>query len=447
MPVIRDISVLRPKKYRRLSLLVVILALIAIAALAAILIYQIPSMQDRINWKWDEATTYIRGVVNPVEPIPTAMAYNPDATVPAPAVLDTLLHTATPTATTTPLPPTAGTTAVLTATPVVSPTPTLTPTAIPGKALLPPPAYEKQGMNNCGPATLTQYLRFYGWQGNQNDIAAVIKPNPDDKNVNVEELVYFARNHAGWLNTEYRVGGNIDLIRKFIAAGIPVMIEEGSANATPSWPNDDQWAGHYLFIHGYDDALKIFTTEDTWLGPNRQVLYSDLDKNWQAFNRVYILIYSPDKEDTVKSILGDDWDVDTNRKNALAQSQADIQKDSNNGLAWFNQGSNQVYFQNYVAAAVSFDKARQLGLPQRMLRYQFTPFIAYFNAGRTDELMTLTDYALSRTPNSEEALLWRGWGLLRQGNKTDAIDSFNKALAAHPGYADALYALDFAQKN
>jgi tetratricopeptide (TPR) repeat protein len=100
-----------------------------------------------------------------------------------------------------------------------------------------------------------------------------------------------------------------------------------------------------------------------------------------------------------------------------------------------------------VAAAVSYDKARQLGLPQRMLRYQFSPFIAYFNAGRTDELMTLTDYALSRTPNSEEALLWKGWGQLRLGKKTEAIDSFNAALKAHPGYADALYALNFANNN
>jgi hypothetical protein len=415
------------------------MALAALAILAAFLVYQIPSMHELINWKWDEASAYVRGVINPVEPIPTAMAYDQSPTVPVPAALAPLFATATPTLTITPLPPTA--------TPVVSPTPTLTPTAIPGKAMLPEPAYEKQIFNNCGPATLTEYLRFYGWQGTQDDIAAVVKPNPDDKNVNVDELVYFARTHAGWLNTIYRVGGTIDLLKKFIAASIPVVIEEGSSNATPSWPNDDRWAGHYLFIHGYDDALNIFTTEDTWLGPNRQVLYTDIDKNWQAFNRVYILIYPPDKEEIVKSILGDNWDVDTNRKNALAQAQADIQKNPNNGLAWFNQGSNQVYFYNYVDAAASFDKARQLGLPQRMLRYQFAPFIAYFNANRIDELMTLVQYALQRTLNSEEALLWQGWGLLREGKKSEAIDSFNAALKAHPGYSDALYALDFANKN
>ena len=50
----------------------------------------------------------------------------------------------------------------------------------------------------------------------------MVKPNPDDRNINVDELVYYARTHTGWLNTEYRVGGNQTLLKKFIAAGIPV---------------------------------------------------------------------------------------------------------------------------------------------------------------------------------------------------------------------------------
>ena len=125
-------------------------------------------------------------------------------------------------------------------------------------------------------------------------------------------------------------------------------------------------------------------TQDSWLGPNRQVLYTDLDKNWQAFNRVYILIYPPDKEDTVKAILGDDWDVKTNRQHALDVAKAETIKDPKNVFAWFNLGSNQVYFEDYTNAAKSYDTARQLNLPVRMLRYQFGPFIAYFHSGRTE---------------------------------------------------------------
>jgi tetratricopeptide (TPR) repeat protein len=82
-----------------------------------------------------------------------------------------------------------------------------------------------------------------------------------------------------------------------------------------------------------------------------------------------------------------------------------------------------------------------------MLRYQFGPFIANFHNGRPEDLLTLVEYALKRTPNSEEALLWQGWGLYRLGKISQAVQSFREALSHHPGYQDAEYALDFIQAN
>jgi hypothetical protein len=119
-------------------------------------------------------------------------------------------------------------------TPTRTPAPTLeftatalpSPTPLPSSVALPAPAYEKQDMNNCGPASLTMYLRFYGWKGNQQDVMAVVKPFREDRNVNVEELAYFVRTQVGWLNTQYRVGGDLDLLRRLLAAGIPMMVEE-----------------------------------------------------------------------------------------------------------------------------------------------------------------------------------------------------------------------------
>ncbi len=52
-------------------------------------------------------------------------------------------------------------------------------------------------------------------------------------------------------------------------------------------------------------------------------------------------------------------------------------------------------------------------------------------------------YALERTDMSEEAWLWNGWALYRTGDTQKAIDSWRKALKVHPGYQDALYALQF----
>ncbi len=79
--------------------------------------------------------------------------------------------------------------------------------------MLDSPAYEKQDINNCGPATLAMYLRFYGWQGDQFTISDIIKPIAQDRNVNVEELDYYVKNYAGWLQTIYRVGGDLEPLK------------------------------------------------------------------------------------------------------------------------------------------------------------------------------------------------------------------------------------------
>ncbi len=436
----RNIYTLRRPNYRYSSILLIFTGLCGLALLAY---FQIPRIHNRINWEIDKATTYIRLAADPVQAMPTPIL---NGGAPAAAAPDPLL-TATPTATqtSTPVPPTA--TAILSPTPTFTPTITATPTALPVKVALPPPAFEQQDLNSCGPATLNHYLRFYGWNGNLAQVNDVVKPSPNGRNVNVEELVYFARTRAGWLQTEYRVGGNVDIAKRFLAAGIPFMIEVGVYFDQGYWPNDDRWGGHYLLLTGYDDNLKSFIVHDAWMGPNRIVSYADIDKNWQAFNRVYIMVFPPNDLGKVQSLLGSDWDVAQNRKNALGVAKTETEKDPKNALTWFNYGSNLIFFDRYAEAAKAYDTARSLNLPQRMLRYQFGPFISLLHSGRLDDLISLTDYALKLTPTSEETMLWRGWGLYRLGRRQEAIDLWKDSLKIHPNYDDAVYAIKFAQQN
>ena len=354
--------------------------LIAFAALLVIvvLLYYIPSINARVNWGWVRVTTYLRGVANPAGPVPTPRPVTPEPVIP----------TVTPKPTTTGLP---------------TSTPTSTPEPLPAQVSLTPPPYELQDMNNCGPATLSMALHVYNWNGDQFDISNVIKPERDDRNVNPEEMVYWVRNYAGWLRAEYRVNGNIPLLKRLLAAGYPVIIEETFTFEEPYWPNDDLWAAHYLLLTGYDDAARTFTGQDSFHGANQTVGYDELEESWKPFNYVYMLIYLPDEEGELRTILGTDWDSNTNRQNALNASQAEAASHPNDTYAWFNYGSNLVYFENYSEAARAFDSARNIGLPQRMMRYQFSPFLAYFHADRIEDLLTLTSYALDRTPNSEEA--------------------------------------------
>lgn len=406
------------------------LILLVVVFILCMILYWLPPVHERLSWRVDFALTYLRGLINPIEQLPTAL--------PEPQQLITSEPTMTPVFT--PI-PTLAPTIQFTPTSMPSPTP------LPPSVLLPAPEWERQDINNCGPASLAMYLRYYGWEGVQTDITNVVKPYREDRNVNVEELVYFVRTRAGWLNAEFRVGGNLTLIKQLLAAGVPVMIEETFYFEEPFWINDDLWAAHYFLVTGYDEAAQEFIGQDSFHGSDQRVSYEKLDEYWQAFNRVYILVYLNHQEEAIRNILASSWDLDANRQSALEAAQTETEKNPQNPFAWFNLGANLTYFERYIEATDAFDKAREIGLPQRMLRYQFSPFIAYFHTGQLDDLIALTEFALKITPNSEEAWLWHGWAMYRSNDVNQAIADFERALEENPTYQDAQYALDFARAN
>ena len=393
--------------------------------IVALLLYQVPAINSRLSWRFEVAKTYVKNVLNPVGSAPTAIPNTPVAV----ANIPTATSPATPTL-------------ELVAT-AIPPTATLAPP--PAQALLASPPYEKQTANNCGPAALSMLLHMVGWSGSQKDISDVIKPVNGDRNVNPEEMAYWVRNFAGWLRIEYRVGGDILTLKRLISAGYPVIVE-GTTSLNPDdtgWPDDDLWAAHYLLLTGYDDTTSTFIAQDAYRGPDKTIPYEQLEAEWKPFNYVYMVVYLPEKEPELQTLLGSNWDPDLNRQNALEIAQAATVNDPSDAFAWFNLGSNLVYFDRHFEAHDAYDKARELGLPQHMFRYQFGPFLANFHSNRNEDLLALTDYALQRTEMSEETWLWQGWGLYRSGDTNGAVEDWRRALSVRPGYEDALYALNF----
>ena len=392
----------------------IIIIAASLLVLAGVAILQIPAIKNRLAWRYEVAKTYVRNVLNPVGEVPTAIP-NPTSTIP-------------PASPTVPITPTTA----IVDTPIPS-TPTFAPP--PPQASLGAPPYEKQTANNCGPAALSMMLHMFGWSGTQKDISDVVKPVNGDRNVNPEELAFWVRNYAGWLRIEYRVGGDPETLKRLIAAAYPVIIE-GTTSLNPDdtgWPDDDLWAAHYLLLTGYDDATQTFTAQDAYRGPDKSIPYDQLASEWKPFNYLYLVVYLPDQETEIKTLLGSNWDPDVNRQNALAIAEAATAQDPNDAFAWFNLGSNLVYFERWDEANVAYDKARELKLPQRMFRYQFGPFLANFHANRTEDLLALTNYALQRTEMSEETWLWHGWALYRKGDTNGAIENWRKAFPSIPG--------------
>jgi tetratricopeptide (TPR) repeat protein len=379
----------------------------------AVLMYQIPYVNSRLSWRIEKFFIYTKNVIDPIGPVPTAL---PVTVQPA---------TATITATATPL---------IELTPTITPTATLPP--LPPQASIASPPFEKQTPNNCGPAVLSMALHIYGWEGSQADIASFIKPVLQDRNVNPEELRYYVRTQAGWLNLEYRVGGSIDTLKRLLAANYPVIVESVTS-LDPNdalGPNDDLWAAHYLLLTAYDDATQEFTIQDSYHGADLKISYDQLVEDWRPFNNMYMVIYFPQFEEEVKTLLGSNWDPGLNRQTALDASQAATVETPTDAFAWFNLGSNLVYFDRYEEAGAAYDKAREIGLPLRMFRYQFGPFLAYFHADRNEDLLVLADYARGVTDMSEEAWLWYGYGLYRNGDYDGARKAWQKADSINPNF-------------
>ncbi len=313
--------------------------------------------------------------------------------------------------------------------------PVTTQSALPVSQRLEPPAFDPtkdyQDWNNCGPATLALGLRFWGWQGDQHTIQAVIKPSREDKNVNADELAAYVLQQVPGLQAEVRVGGDLNTLKRFLAAGYPVIVEESFKLDKAAWPGDDLWAAHYLLLTGYDDSKSLFVVQDSYHGPDRLVSYDDLAYAWQSFNHLYLVLFPSDRVELVKNLFGVDWPEVENLRRTTLVLQQQLKIEPGNAYLWFNLGSSLVASQDYQTAVAAFKSARQIGLPQRMLRYQFGPLVAAYQTGDLEDLNQMLDFSLKITPDSEEALYWKGMLSLKSGDPQGAMRFFNLGLRSN----------------
>lgn len=372
-------------------------------------------------------------------PAPTAL---PSATPPADlhlaaapfAAVESLPDrpTATPTATSSPTPqPTATAALSVQSAPVIRD---------PGFVQLGDLAHYWQTWNNCGPATLAMNLSYYGLPLTQKQTAAVLKPNWDDKNVSPDELAAYARSQG--LEALVRVNGNADLLRRYVDAGIPVLIE--------TWLDHDGGMGHYRMVVGYDDAARQWIVYDSYISdgldpkasyPGIRMDYDELVRLWRVFNGTYVLVYDQARAAAAQQILGDEADDALMWQRSLERAQAEAAANPADPFAWFNLGSSLTRQGRYADAASAFDQARVIGLPWRMLWYQFEPFRAYYEAGRHDELLALADSVIATAGNIEETYYWRGRALQATGDSDAARAAYQRAVELNSNYVEPQQAL------
>lgn len=326
-----------------------------------------------------------------------------------------------------------------------------------------PPAYQLAGFtyhaqmwNNCGPATLTMALSYYGYTDDQVRAANWLKPNSEDKNVSPWQMAFFVNNQVPELPVYalVRYGGTLELLKRLIANDFPVIIEEGYDPPRAA----QGWMGHYLLIIGYDDTAQQFMTHDSYDGANHPYSYEHIAEFWQHFNYTYLVVYESGREPELLELLGSDADPAQNVINALGIAQAEATANSADPFAWHNLGSNYTMLATYFPAdaqtyyeyaALSFDEATRAGdgLPWRMLWYQFYMYEAYFAVGRYDDMITLAQAKLNDGGGQyvEETFYYGGLAREGKGEYERALNNYNEALRFNPNFTPAIERRDALQ--
>ncbi len=336
--------------------------------------------------------------------------------------------------------------------PTVAPTPapTMIPTPLPEQHILAGMGVIKQTFNNCGPANLTQTLNFLGNDITQTDVASYLKPNPEDRNVSPWQIADYVNEQTPGYNAIARSGGTLEMVKRIVAAGYPVVIEKGYELP------DSGWWGHYLTVFGYDDARQELLTQDSYLGPwdgsGRPASYSEVEQYWQQFNYTFYVVYESDQESEVAAILGPDmFDDFAMWQNAAARAEAETKENQEDAVAWFNLGTALTRMggltgeaQYYEGGAQAFDRARQIGLPPRMLWYQFQPYLAYLKLQRYQDIVDLADATLETQGgrNVEETFWYKGHALAFLGDIVGAREAYQEALRVNENFYPAQWSLD-----
>jgi tetratricopeptide (TPR) repeat protein len=287
-------------------------------------------------------------------------------------------------------------------------------------------------------------LSYWGCEETQQDAAPVLKPDPEDKHVDVKEMEEYVQSLGYEVIT--RANGDLDRLKALLRSGFPVMVE--------TWYVRDarDQLGHYRLIVGYDDATQEFLVYDSLDGPNVTIGYRKLDELWRVFNRVYVVAYTADKWELLASILGPDLDDAAMYERALEVARSEAEAPSADCVSyancsdwltfsWFNIGSGLTSLGRHAEAAQAYDEARRLGLHFRMLWYQFGPYESYYAAGRYEDVVALADATLATANNLEESYYWRGMARLALGDVDGARSDFKAALRFHEGWPPAAGAL------
>lgn len=324
--------------------------------------------------------------------------------------------------------------------PTITPIPSLQKPKVkqPGASYtLPLPVQTFQTFNNCGPATFSMMLAYFGISVSQQELGSKLRPwqNPqginDDKSVTVAEIAEEAKNYN--FIPYYRPNGDIEKLKLLLANELPVL--------TRTWLKENEDIGHYRVVRGYDDTTQEIIQNDSLQGANLRFPYDEFLRLWQGFNYEYLVLVPPEKKELVEAIIGVETDETVAWQNALARAQAEAKKEPNNPYPLFNQSVAYSNLGQHKNATDTFEQVVSQ-LPSRMLWYQIDPIISYQKLGNYDRVFSLSDAILNNQNRAfSELYIIRGDSYKAQGKIEQARAEFEKAVLYNKNLKEAQDAL------
>jgi predicted double-glycine peptidase len=299
-----------------------------------------------------------------------------------------------------------------------------TPTGIPEKKILNNDYHIFQSFNNCGPASLSMALSYFGIKKSQEELAESLRPyqvdggDNDDKSVTLDEMAAKAEEFG--LVAYHRPNGNLDMLEQFVAAGIPVI--------TRTWLHADEDIGHYRVMKGYDTTAKTVLQDDTFLDKNLTYTYDEFNQIWDKFNYEYLVLVPKEKKQFAESILGKNVDKKYAWEQAKQNSIKAIDEDPENIYNHFNLSVAYYNLKDYKKSVEEYEKV-EAQLPFRTLWYQLEPVLAYYELGNYDKVLSISDQILNNQNRAySELYILRGKIFDKQGNPDAAKVEYENAL-------------------
>jgi tetratricopeptide (TPR) repeat protein len=280
-----------------------------------------------------------------------------------------------------------------------------------------------QTFNNCGPASLSMALSYYGTVISQKQLGQELRPyqhprgDNDDKSVTLVELAKKAED-LGFM-TYYRPAGDIELLQQFVAQDIPVV--------TRTWLKQGEDIGHFRVVKGYDKNRGVVIQDDSLQGKDLSYSYADFLELWKAFNYEFLVLVPAEKKQVAEQIMGERTELVSAWSTALELAHKELSKEPDNIYAEFNTSVALYHLGRYQESLTSFEKVESK-LPFRMLWYQVEPLMAYYKAGNYDKVMTMSDAILARQNRAYSELYYlRGLVYQKQSQQQQAQETFSLA--------------------